>query len=217
LGGSVGLEKPQPSGWSYPLAPRLVLRTSPRPPGADRALKVLLVRSGEAFPPGHPTTRLCLDLLLEALTTASVNSLLDVGCGSGVLGLSAAALGVPRVVGADISGRAARVTLDNAGENALGASVRVVQGSTECLKAPFDLVVANLPWDVQTDKVAELDRLAAVEGRLILSGFRDQQEGPLRESYLRLGWSLRRRLVRDFSHPEQPAHISFNWVAWLLG
>ena len=210
------MENPQPSGWSYRLAPNLVLRTRPRPPGADRAPQVLLVRRGEAFPPGHPTTRLCLDLLREALALGAVRSLLDLGCGAGVLGLAAAALGVPRVVGADISRRAARVTLANARENALAGPVGVVQGSTECLQAPFDLVVANLPWEVQMDKVAELDRLAATRGRLILSGFRDHQERPLWESYLRLGWSRRRRLVRDFSHPELPPHISFNWVAWLL-
>ena len=93
----------------------------------------------------------------------------------------------------------------------------MVQGSTECLKGPFDLVVANLPWEVQMDKVTELDRLAASKGRLILSGFRDNQENLLIESYQRLGWSLDRRLVRDFQHPELPPDISFTWVAWLLG
>ena len=64
---------------------------------------MLHVRRGEAFPPGHPTTRLCLDLLREALAAAAVPSLLDVGCGAGLLGLAAAALGVPRVVGVDIA------------------------------------------------------------------------------------------------------------------
>ena len=55
-------------------------------------------------------------------------------------------------------------------------SLQVVRGSTECVKGPFDLVIANLPWEVQMDKVSELDRLAASRGRLILSGFRDNQE-----------------------------------------
>ena len=92
----------------------------------------------------------------------------------------------------------------------------MVQGSTECVKGPFDLVVANLPWEVQMEKVSELDRLAALKGRLILSGFRDNQENPLIERYQGLGWSLDQRVVKDFQHPELPPDISFTWVAWGL-
>jgi ribosomal protein L11 methylase PrmA len=91
----------------------------------------------------------------------------------------------------------------------------VAQGSTACLKGPFDLVAANLPWEVQMDQVPELDRLATPGSRLLLSGFRDNQEDLLRKSYRQRGWSLRRRLVKDFHHPELPADISLNWVAWL--
>ena len=67
------------------------------------------------------------------------------------------------------------------------------------------------------DQVPELDRLAAPGGRLLLSGFRDNQEDLLGESYQQRGWSLRRRLVKVFHHPELPGDISLNWVAWLLG
>jgi len=210
------LAEVQPSGWFYRLSPRLVLRTPGRSQGIEPAPQVLVVTSGEAFPPGHPTTRLCLDLLREVLAPGGVHTLLDVGCGSGVLGLAAAALGVPRVVGVDICGQAARVTRENTRDNRLGGSLTVVQGSTQCLKGPFDLVAANLPWEVQMDKAPEFDRLAAPGGRLQLSGFRDNQENPLRQSYRRLGWTLRRRLIKDFHHPELPPDISFTWVAWLL-
>jgi ribosomal protein L11 methyltransferase len=207
----------QSSGWSYRLSPQLVLRTRWEPQGTEPLEQVLRLRGGEAFPPGHPTTRLCLDLLREALAAASVTSLLDVGCGTGLLGLAAAALGVPLVVGLDIATGAAHVTRENARENGLAGALKVVQGSTECVKGPFDLVIANLPWEVQMDKVSELDRLVALKGRLILSGFRDNQEDLLIKSYQRPGWSLDRRLIWDFQHPELPPDISFTWVAWLLG
>ncbi len=141
---------------------------------------------------------------------------MEVGCGTGVLCLAAAALGVPQVTGLDIDGRAVRATRKNARDNGLAGAINVVQGSTECLRDRFDLVVANLPWEVQVDKVPELHRLAAAGGRLILSGFRDNQEEPLLESYQQLGWTLSRRLVKYFTHPELPPDISFNWVAWLL-
>lgn len=178
--------------------------------------KVLKIRIGEAFPPTHATTCLCLELLRETLSTGSASSLLDVGCGTGVLGLAAAILGVPRVVGMDRAGGAATVALENARENHLEGSLNVVQGSTECVKGRFDLVVANLPWEVQMDKVGELDRLAASPGCLILSGFRDNQENPLLARYQKLGWSLSRRRIKDFQHPELPADMSFTWVAWAL-
>jgi len=179
-------------------------------------VQILHVNSGEAFPPGHPTSRLCLDLLRETLVAASVHSLLDVGCGAGLLSLAAAALRVPRVVGVDISHAAVQITQENARDNGLAGSLQVVRGSTECLKGPFDLVIANLPWEVQMDKVSELNRLAASGGRLILSGFRDNQEDLLIQSYQRLGWSLKRRIIKYFWHPELPSDISFTWVAWWL-
>lgn len=204
-----------PAGWCYRLSPNLVLRTRGECQKTETPEKVLLVISGEAFPPSHPTTRLCLDLLRTALVE-SVDRLLDMGCGSGVLGLAGAALGVPRVVALDISRVAAQVTGENARKNNLSGPLIVVQGSSECVKATFDLVVANLPWEVQMNKVSECCRLAAHQGRLILSGFRDDRENPLLESYLKRGWSLKQRLVRDFYHPELPPHLSFTWVAWLL-
>jgi ribosomal protein L11 methylase PrmA len=211
-----GLEPLQPSGWFYRLSPQVILRTRMEPGGTEPQERVLQVKSGEAFPPGHPTTRLCLDLLREALAETPAQTLLDVGCGAGLLGLAAAALNVPRVVGVDIAPGAAQVTAENARDHGLAGALQVVQGSTECIQGSFDLVAANLPWEVQMDKVSELDRLAALQGRLILSGFRDNQENPLIESYQGLGWSLSQRLVKDFRHPELPPEISFTWVAWLL-
>ncbi|MGC2692026.1 MAG: 50S ribosomal protein L11 methyltransferase [Desulfobaccales bacterium] len=213
----LGLEQPYPSGWSYRLAPHLVLSTCLHPGGADPSGEVLLVKSGGAFPPGHPTTRLSLDLLREAMAAGPVRRLLDVGCGAGVLSLAAAALRVPRVVGLDIARRAALATRENARANSLAGAILVAaQGSTECVKGPFDLVLANLPWEVQMEKAAELDRLAAPKGRLIISGFHDNEEKGLFESYHKLGWTLTRRLVWDFRHPELPVDMSFTWVAWLL-
>ena len=132
------------AGWSYRLSPRLVLRTR-LPERLETGERVLLVQSGEAFPPGHPSTRLCLDLLREALAARPVQRLLDVGCGAGVLSLAAAALGVPRVVAVDLAWGAARATRENARENGLAGSILAVQGSTEGLGVPFDLVAGQPP------------------------------------------------------------------------
>ena len=209
------LAESQPSGWSYRLSPHLELRAR-GPNRVEPALQVLLVQSGRAFGPGHPTTRLCLDLLRESLAPGPVPRLADVGCGAGVLSLAAAALGVPRVVGVDIVWEAAPGHPEERPGKRSGRGDQRGAGSTECLQAPFDLVTANLPWEVQMEKAPELVRLVAAPGRLILSGFREDREKLLLESYRGLGWRLQGRLVKDFQHPELPPDLNFTWVAWLL-
>jgi ribosomal protein L11 methylase PrmA len=204
------------AGWCYRLGPELVLGDRKQGKDSSKSDRVIVIKSGRAFPLGHPTTRLCLDLLTGALAARPGESLVEVGCGTGVICLAAAALGIHRVVALDIDRRAVRATRWNARENGLAGAIRVVQGSSDCLQGSFGLVVANLPWEIQMDKVLELHHLRAPGGRLILSGFRDNQEEPLLKSYQKLGWTLIRRLVKYFTHPELPAHISFNWAAWLL-
>lgn len=200
----------------YRLSPQLVLCSPEEPYAAGPGEQVLRLASGGAFNPTHPCTRLCLDLLQEALAAAPVRSILDLGCGTGILSLAASALGATRVAAVDLSRDAALITRENARANGLAATILAVQGSSECLKGPFDLVAANLHLDVQLAKVAELHRLAAPQGRLLLSGFRDNQEEPLLQQYRQRGWRLGHCLMKEFSHPTLPPELSFTWAAWLL-
>ncbi|MFI5331994.1 MAG: 50S ribosomal protein L11 methyltransferase, partial [Desulfobaccales bacterium] len=128
--------------------------------------------------------------------------------------LAGAALGAGFCLGVDLLRPAVRRARENARDNGLAAAVQLVQGSTECLRGPFTVVVANLPWPVQVAMVAELDRLAA--GTLILSGFRDIQEAELLVRYQERGLRLAHRLSRDEWAIEMPPDRSFTWVAWLL-
>ncbi|MGB8991970.1 MAG: 50S ribosomal protein L11 methyltransferase, partial [Desulfobaccales bacterium] len=154
--------------------------------------------------------------LEETLAAAPGARLLDVGCGSGVLLLAGGAGGAAWGVGVDLSWPAVATTRDNARVNGLAESVRVVRGSTECLRGPFGVILGNLRWAVQMDKVEEFTRLAAPDTRLILSGFKDTQEEELRARYEAAGWSRRRRLTRDEWVIEVPPELSYTWVAWLL-
>jgi ribosomal protein L11 methyltransferase len=200
----------------YRLTDNLTLRSQWRPYRPRSGERVLVLRSPSVFPPGHPTTRLCLELLKEVLGARPVRGLLDVGCGSGILALAGAALGASFGVGVDLSWQAARVSRENAAANNLAPALTVVRGSTECLRGPYDLILANLPWAVQLDKVAEFSRLAAPGGALILSGFKDTQEPALEERYQGTAWSRRRRLAGEEWQIELPPEKSFTWVAWLL-
>jgi ribosomal protein L11 methylase PrmA len=77
-------------------------------------------------------------------------------------------------------------------------------------------MVANLPWAVQMDKVAEFTRLSAPGACLILSGFKDTQEDELQSRYQQDGWVLEHRRTRDEWVIELPPELSYTWVAWRL-
>jgi ribosomal protein L11 methyltransferase len=95
---------------------------------------------GIAFGTGsHPTTQLCLRWL-EARVRAG-DTVLDYGCGSGILAIAAARLGAGRVVGVDIDPAAVDAARDNAGRNRVGAEF-VDAAATLDLRA--DLIVANI-------------------------------------------------------------------------
>ncbi|MGQ9920616.1 MAG: 50S ribosomal protein L11 methyltransferase [Desulfobacca sp.] len=205
----------QPSrGWWYPLTSGLHL-CDRAPPDVPDDVRVLVLDQGQAFPLGHPTTRLCLDLLVPALAAVPVQRLVEIGCGNGVLCIAAALLGVPLVLGLDIAPPAVQASRSNVRRQQLDETIQIIQGSSSCLTGSFDLVVANLPCEVQQEQVEYLCRLAA-GGRLLLSGFRESDEGQLLAQYRQRGWQLSQRAVKYFSHPELPAYLNFNWVAWLL-
>jgi ribosomal protein L11 methyltransferase len=200
----------------FRFTPALALRSRWRPYRPRPGERVLVLAAASVFPPSHPTTRLCLELLAETLPGGPCLRLLDVGCGSGALLLAGVAGGAQSGLGVDLSWQAVATTRNNARANGLAGLVHVVRGSTEGLRGPFEVMLGNLPWGVQMDKVAEFTRLAAPGARLILSGFKDTQENELRSGYEPAGWVLESRRTRDEWVIDLPPERSFTWVAWRL-
>jgi ribosomal protein L11 methyltransferase len=198
------------------LTPELVIRSPWRPFRPRHGEHSLVLGSASVFPASHPTTHLCLDLLKIALALRPGVKVLDVGCGSGILSLAALALGAPRAVAVDISGRAVSLTRANAARNGLGPRLAVVKGSTECLRGPFGLIFANLPCGVHLEKVEEFCRLAGPQGLMVIAGFKDTQAEPLLTGYESRGWSVQEHRSRDSWAPEPPPELSYTWVAWLM-
>lgn len=182
-----------------------------------RRRDLLRIRWAGGFHPFHATTLLTLRLMDETLRNPCCERLLDVGCGSGILALAAAFMGVPQVVGVDVSPRAIRESLANARLNALEEKTLWLVGSTDALAGGlFHCIVANLRFHLLQAMLDDLVRLmdrSAREPTLILSGFHDTQ-WPLLESLCRLvGLEAVRILSQDQSFYGIPPSGSFTWVA----
>jgi ribosomal protein L11 methyltransferase len=100
----------------------------------------VVVDPGRAFGTGaHPTTRLCLELLLDR----PPGSVLDVGCGSGVLAIAAARLGHAPVLAVDVDASAAAAARTNAAANGVAVEVRRLDALAGPLP-PAELALANI-------------------------------------------------------------------------
>jgi ribosomal protein L11 methyltransferase len=139
----------------------------------DPAAVNLILDPGMAFGTGsHPTTRLCLEWLEKNVSTGC--SVLDYGCGSGILAIAAARLGACHVAGVDIDPQAVDAARANAERNGVTANFA---DSTRPLAGEYDLVVANIlanPLRVLAPAICAHVRPG---GRLALSGIlREQAE-----------------------------------------
>ena len=122
---------------------------------------MVLIDPGRAFGSGsHPSTLLAL-AALEALVLPG-STVLDVGCGSGVLAVAAARLGAGRVVAIDIDPAAHEATLDNAARN--GVAVEVSATPLGEVAGRFDVVVANLLAPTLVELAAPLGERVGEQG-----------------------------------------------------
>lgn len=134
---------------------------------------------GMAFGTGsHPTTRLCLEWLCEAVVPGC--SVLDYGCGSGILGIAAAKLGAGEVLGIDIDEKAVDAARDNAARN--HADMRL-QHSAVPLGDAFDLVVANILTNPLCVLAPAIAARVAPGGRVALSGVLETQAAQVIEAW----------------------------------
>ncbi|HRO58848.1 MAG TPA: 50S ribosomal protein L11 methyltransferase [Burkholderiaceae bacterium] len=143
--------------------------------------QTIVLDPGLAFGTGsHPTTRMCLEWLDANLRTG--DTLIDYGCGSGILAIAAARLGASRVVAIDIDPQAVESTRDNAARNSVTVVAREPAGSP--LEAA-DVVVANILANPLRVLAPLLGSLVRPHGHLVLAGLLDRQADEIAACYPR--------------------------------
>ena len=162
------------------ISERLWIVPSWHQPPDEHALVVRL-DPGVAFGTGtHPTTRLCLAWLDATLSPGA--SVLDYGCGSGILAITAAKLGARAVIGVDIDPQALVAARANSRANGVDASYTDLDGLSQSTLT-FDVVLANILSNPLKLLAPALAARVAPHGSLVLSGVLERQADEVIAAY----------------------------------
>jgi ribosomal protein L11 methyltransferase len=173
-----------------PIGGRLVVRPPWAPPPASGLIDIVL-QEGSAFGLGtHPTTRTCLELLLEL---PPEGSFADLGCGSGVLAILAGRLGWSPVTALDVQPASVAASRANAERNAVEIEAGVCDLSREPVP-PTAGFAANLPPAVHL-AIASGWREGETPATGLVSGFGPHQAAAVAGAYAASGLQERRRHV----------------------
>lgn len=139
----------------------------------DPAATVVRLDPGLAFGTGtHATTALCLEWLEARVTPGA--TLLDYGCGSGILAIAALRLGAAAAHGIDLDPQALEASRANAATNGVAARLTLAEGETPAA-GPFDLVVANILAGPLIQVAGALAGQQRAGGRIALAGILAEQ------------------------------------------
>ncbi len=162
---------------------------------------VVEITAGMAFGTGtHFSTRLALILLeetLEEMKKKGPVSVLDVGTGSGILGIVAVKLGVEKVVGIDLDPRAVEIARNNAYLNQVTARMETSETPVAQVPGEFEIVVANILAEDLIEMKKELVGHMKKSGYLILSGVLTAKREMVREAFEAEGVVLDRDPTED--------------------
>lgn len=137
----------------------------------------------------HPTTVGCLTFMREAVRSRKIGSMLDLGTGTGILALAGAKLGIEKIVAVDKNRLAISTALKNVRANSLSSTIAVHEGEARLfMNKPFDLVAANLPFQVLRELIPVQD--VALHGCWIVSGVNEEQGAVLMDLFLDQGYRL---------------------------
>lgn len=163
--------------------------SDPPPEGSEP----IHIDAGMAFGSGeHGSTRGCLRVVDVLARHRRFKRVLDLGCGSGILGIAAAKCWPARVVAVDDDPSSIEVAAANAEHNGVGGRIRCVQAAGFAhplirTAGPFDLLLANILADPLCDLARGVARHLAAGGIAVLSGLIERQADAVLAAYRRVG------------------------------
>ncbi len=202
--GKISVKKVRQEDWAHSwkrhfkpleIGPSLLIKPSWSKRRAKREQAVVILDPGLSFGTGqHATTSFCLRQIVALRDREKTQSLLDIGCGSGILSIAAAKLGYQPVHAFDFDPEAVRVGRANAKDNGVTRQLQLRQQDLTRLPAAsatrYDLVCANLIYDLL---LAEQERILArlkPGGVLVLAGILATQFPLVKSAYGRAGMKL---------------------------
>ncbi len=153
--------------------------------------KILHIEPGLAFGTGsHPTTKLCLETLEKYIDESS--TVLDIGCGSGILSIASLLLGAESAFGVDIDSLAVKTAMANAEENGFGNDrFNVVQGNlSDKVSGKYNVIVANIVADIIIEFNKEVGKFLDDDGVYITGGIIEAREDEVLMSFIQNGFEV---------------------------
>jgi ribosomal protein L11 methyltransferase len=148
---------------------------------------VIEIDPGMAFGTGqHASTRMCIEAIEDVIMKdRSIKEwkVLDVGCGTGILGITAAKMGAQDVICVDIDKKAIEIAGENATINNVKSSLRILNKNAATIDKPRNLIIANLTSKLLLTLRRHLVELLLPEGYLIISGIIEQDAKNIEEQF----------------------------------
>lgn len=160
---------------------------------------VVTIDPGQAFGTGtHETTQMCLKLLEQAFDAhPAPRRVLDVGTGTGILGIAAALLGAPYTLGIDVDPKGVEVAGENARINGVEARFHVATTPLSSVEGKYDLILANVLAEILCDLRQDIADRVVPGGKLILSGILTEKSDWVAREYEAVGCRLANRKEED--------------------
>lgn len=177
-----------------PIGEKLLIRPTWEDEFESGDRKVLNIEPGLAFGTGtHETTRLCLETLEKHINEGA--TVLDIGCGSGILSIASLLLGAEKAVGVDIDALAVKTAIENGEVNNLRQpEYTVLQGNlTDKVSGKFDIVVANIVADVIIMFCKDVASFMKDDALFITSGIIDTREQDVIDAFNKYGFEIKAR------------------------
>ncbi|NIS07393.1 MAG: 50S ribosomal protein L11 methyltransferase [Candidatus Dadabacteria bacterium] len=159
---------------------------------------VIEINPSMAFGTGHhESTRLCLEAAEKIIVNEKIESVLDIGCGSGILSIAAYKLGAKNILAFDVDPVSIDETHQNMERNGLSGKIITKCCEIKDIEGKYDLILANVYAEPLINMSDEIKSRLNNNGKAVLSGFQDFRLKEIKSAYEQSGFKLESTLQDD--------------------